>query len=826
MVLRKLDEAEQYRRASNGEPAVEPDNDLVIADGGQSPGVFGTLKRVLFGSGSNTTSLPNPSRRGEIHGSQLQASGISTTQHLEAMRFWPDLQELLSCISNAANVVTKEQKVLQSLYDPALVNRYFDVDEQYGNTFRWIFDNLEHGFPEWLETGNGVYWITGKVGSGKSTLMKFIMDDSRTENMLNKWAAGAKILIVHHFFWAAGAELQRSYDGLLRSLLFQILRNRPSLIPNLCARRIEGDEFTLQEPWSVRELTSTFRRLTEEGSLDISVCIFVDGLDEYNGNPSDVINILNELASKPGFKLCVSSRPWPVFQKEFGHLIAKLRMEDLTRNDIEQYVEGRLNGDRHFQSICRTKEDASNMVFKITWLAEGVFLWVKYVVNLLLRDTANEPTYSDLIKRITNYPRDLDTLYERMLNMIEDSYPQEASEIFQVLSANLYDTKAIVPVFMELERKDPKYALRPQDDLRAEVNGADIDAIEARVKARCMDFVELRRELAVALETTDASDSTMAPASLQHSFVFAHRSAQEFLERKHVWLQQHTRPGFDVHISLWRSYLACIKASPYEVYDRHYHQYMKLYALGVIDVMSQSVERFGKILVEESNETFLALTAFVKWAQRSISHTTASDTGVNILANEDADDIVLAWIADAGTWHSFTYKLSLRGDSWLTAERAQSVLDILIHTRVSRFYLGWYFRNTPDPKIVKTLLNAGADPNRPMADSNGISCWFEFLSSFFADCSSDHEGMTPEDFRPAIEVFLDHGADPNAQVRMEMESGPGGSWNSDEEEEWRERLMTIDEILGAHYSPNDPIFQLLKERRKKRYRLKRLLRGH
>lgn len=30
---------------------------------------------------------------------------------------------------------------------------------------------------EWLESGSGVYWISGKAGSGKSTLMKHLFWD-------------------------------------------------------------------------------------------------------------------------------------------------------------------------------------------------------------------------------------------------------------------------------------------------------------------------------------------------------------------------------------------------------------------------------------------------------------------------------------------------------------------------------------------------------------------------------------------------------------------------------------------------------------------------
>lgn len=37
-------------------------------------------------------------------------------------------------------------------------------------------------FVAWLEEGDGLYWIAGKAGSGKSTLMKYIASHPSTGN--------------------------------------------------------------------------------------------------------------------------------------------------------------------------------------------------------------------------------------------------------------------------------------------------------------------------------------------------------------------------------------------------------------------------------------------------------------------------------------------------------------------------------------------------------------------------------------------------------------------------------------------------------------------
>jgi len=56
------------------------------------------------------------------------------------------------------------------------------------------FGDIEHDysvrepFLHWLSAGNGVFHIAGKLGSGKSTLMKFLCDHERTTAELQKWA--------------------------------------------------------------------------------------------------------------------------------------------------------------------------------------------------------------------------------------------------------------------------------------------------------------------------------------------------------------------------------------------------------------------------------------------------------------------------------------------------------------------------------------------------------------------------------------------------------------------------------------------------------------
>jgi type II secretory ATPase GspE/PulE/Tfp pilus assembly ATPase PilB-like protein len=65
-------------------------------------------------------------------------------------------------------------------------DRFYGVTMQYIKTFEWLFQNNALGFPEWLQSDRGIFWITGKAGSGKSTLMKYAFSDPRTLRILKE----------------------------------------------------------------------------------------------------------------------------------------------------------------------------------------------------------------------------------------------------------------------------------------------------------------------------------------------------------------------------------------------------------------------------------------------------------------------------------------------------------------------------------------------------------------------------------------------------------------------------------------------------------------
>lgn len=118
---------------------------------------------------------------------------------VEAPTVTPELQKTLRDIVDLAKKgerKLREAKILSSLFFKGMHGRFDAVADAHHKTFEWIFEDeitehqkeLRGSFRDWLSSGNGIFHISGKLGSGKSTLMKFLCEQRKTEAELKHWA--------------------------------------------------------------------------------------------------------------------------------------------------------------------------------------------------------------------------------------------------------------------------------------------------------------------------------------------------------------------------------------------------------------------------------------------------------------------------------------------------------------------------------------------------------------------------------------------------------------------------------------------------------------
>src|SRR5262249_45672550 len=159
-----------------------------------------------------------------------------------------------------------------------------------------------------------------------------------------------------------------------------------------------------------------FKELVSENKT-AKICLFIDGLDEHDGDSDDIITLVKELSPFQNVKICVSSRPWTEFVLEFSINEARLlKMEDLTAEDIRSYVNDFFMRNGRFRKYAAQENGAMSQIKEeILQKSAGVFLWVYLVVRSLLQGLKYADNAQLLWKRLRSFPPDLDDFFLHML---------------------------------------------------------------------------------------------------------------------------------------------------------------------------------------------------------------------------------------------------------------------------------------------------------------------------------------------------------------------------------------------------------------------------
>ena len=335
------------------------------------------------------------------------------------------------------------ERLLGELAFQGMSDREDRISTPFPDTFSWLLDDCISASPtcfkEWLcsQKHHSPFWITGKPASGKSTLMKFIATHPDLVGMLREWSDPLGLLVASVYFWGPGSSIQRSEEGLLRSVLFQLLRQRPHLWPLVSPRRyllhsLLGEELSKPPPWELAELRRCVARLAAEVGKTDRIALFIDGLDEYDGRAEDLVAFLCDLHKAHRLKLCVSSRPWNVFADAF-RTSPSLRMQDLTRDDIRIYVDHRLQSSAGFGELrVLYPKEISQLRLDIENKAQGVFLWVVLVVEQILLVVQDHPRLEAIWQTFHGLPEGLESLYTAIQASLGKSQRQTAAKLYQI----------------------------------------------------------------------------------------------------------------------------------------------------------------------------------------------------------------------------------------------------------------------------------------------------------------------------------------------------------------------------------------------------------
>ena len=646
--------------------------------------------------------------------------------------------------------ITISQRVLQSLLFEEIRQRENQIHNAYAKTFTWIFEDDTTSFKQWLVSGTGTFWVSGKAGSGKSTLMKFLANHEETKNLLRHWSGAEDLVVASFYFWGVGHETQKTQLGLLKTLLYQILRQCPELIPSVLSSRFNTGNIPDVETdrWTRQELFDAVDSIIARRSLKSKFCFFVDGLDEYTDEVADeyqtLIQYLDHLTESSHVKLCVSSRPWNTFKDRYGKCDdLKFVLQDLTSEDMLKYAQGLLQQNERFQRLAVREPRALSLATQIRDKAEGVFLWVHLVTQSLKRGLSEHDDTVELERRLAQTPSDLIKFFHSIFRNIDDNYKDYTMRALQIaaialpmpLSAFQYVSQDVEAHNLAVRQEVQYYSDGPTvtqiDLLGIMPPTVTVSDVEIKVNKWCRDLLEVHHD---KQELIDQHVTVPVPVQVQ----FLHRTVKEFLlttEMQDRFLKTSVCIP-SPRKAVCRMYLACTRS-----YCSIPHQRRQLVGkeLPIIEVNTDNV---------------------LRWAKLCEVHDQA--TPFDVL--NELEETRLAAHISGKFYHRprlSMLRLAVREDLLLYVESAHG-RDIRAESGILWTALQSY---SGDLAMTSKLFDKGCSPNDGWADdgTQDGSVWQKFMEEVDSRNFSYGPGT---DGTPQIVAFLLlHGADPDAMFR-------------------------------------------------------------
>ncbi|GAM90774.1 hypothetical protein ANO11243_088190 [Dothideomycetidae sp. 11243] len=314
----------------------------------------------------------------DTHAEQLDAIVRDLASCLEAIK--QDRAEKIAK-ERGAELQRLRDEILKSLFFPEIKQREEQISEAYQGTFEWIFERKPNqpwdSFPDWLRLRfdhrigdeNRPYWISGKAGSGKSTLMRWLLYHTAIKRLLlDEYGSQKSVIMLSHFFFSPGNDNQKTIGGMLRALLYQLLEENLGL-------------------------EKTFASVSSRPEVDLK--------NHFEGCPS---LRLQDLTRED-------------LSKFFSHNISEARAQAALKPISPS---GPIVGEDDWNQLSKSLVDRAN----------GIFLWAKVIMKSIARGIRHRDPLSTLYERMDALPNEVDEMFRHMLQSIETVYRQKAAEIF------------------------------------------------------------------------------------------------------------------------------------------------------------------------------------------------------------------------------------------------------------------------------------------------------------------------------------------------------------------------------------------------------------
>jgi hypothetical protein len=431
--------------------------------------------------------------------------------------------------------------ILESLEKAAWNPRLGEISSTSQESFRWLWEggSTGVGFVDWFRKGSGIFWISGKPGSRKSTLMKHIYDDPKARFFHEPSNKRKLFLSVYYAFYYQSSFGEKSFHGMIIAILYQILRARDSidLLPAVLPIWNEAQKMHIgsgRTRLTTKDLESAIFAISRQKLVHGTICLFIDGLDECAGDWREELEFLTRLVTQDPdmtleFKACILSRPENIIRDYLGRYPG-FRIHERTFDDVLDYVQSQLGDKIINMSYIKQLQryTGKDLIQDVVKKASGVFIWVRLAVLDLVEGFTQGDDLEELERRLSELPPDLETFYSRILDRIDDKYIAESVMYFAIVTASETPTYefSLSLVRFGLALKPWREAITSAGDIMSPEDLRLLtERVERRIQSRCRNILEVTT---ITSPREGCEDSFKASPRV----TFLHKTAKEFLNLK------------------------------------------------------------------------------------------------------------------------------------------------------------------------------------------------------------------------------------------------------------------------------------------------------
>lgn len=662
----------------------------------------------------------------------------------------------------------RKRELMDSLDFPQRSFRRYAISTHVTGTCAWLLELPQ--YLAWLDDSllhehHGLLWIKGNPGSGKSTLVKFALDEHKARVAAERGQHSETILI-SFFFNARGEDLEHNVTGMYRSLLLDLLRAQPDLeelvldadqVPHM-AIRIAG----------LPILKKLFTLAVERATKGKRLICYIDALDEcdredINSLMVSLQDLARSLVGQSGrFRAFCSSRYYRNLEPDIG-VVIKLDEVQAHKDDLDTYIDRRL---------CRDLKNLPGLCEILLQGARGSFLWAVLVVDILNDDCANGRRPHDTASLKQQLPKELDEVFIQIIKRDLVSPKRDARKHmeFQIAITWVLHAREPLGAYAFCEALDVGLAVELKEHMRivSESEGLPEAILKRRIISATKGLVEVKSDEHCTVQFIHEAvrtfflnqsfgsllpDATLRAGPLSHETLkryclhcidcFLKMTSSDRVEKNTFAayafeaILHHANSASS--LILQRSF---VEEFPEDEFIERSPQHVNLlyicakYNLSAL-VASGGFDRKAKDIayINSAGESC-----------RSIAEVAAESGCVEIIQR------LAAWGADLGRRHN-AWDFPLR---WAVQNRHEAVVDILIQSGVDlNQQEGWgatalfTAAKQGDVSMMKKLIKHGASVHRPRL---GTVCVGTPLT---AAASSKQRSME------AVKQLLDAGANPN-----------------------------------------------------------------